>query len=450
MIVRLHCSSLLLVPLALSAAAMPTAAQVAGVVTRVSVSSTGAEANGASTTNSLTPMSISADGRFVSFNSGATNLVDGDTNGIPDVFVRDLLLGTTERVSVSSAGQQGSGGGTNATLGSYGSALSADGRYVAFYSYSPNLVAGDTGGWVDVFVRDRVSGATERVSVSSSNGSPNGASQYPSLSADGRYVVFQSAGTNLVSGDKNNQTDLFVRDRVARTTRRVSVSSTGKEGNGASAAGMGNQAISADGRYVVFQSLATNLVTGDTNGQMDIFLRDLWSNVTERVSVTATGGQADGYSAHASISADGRYVVFSSAAPNLAPAGAPAGVLQVYVRDRQLGTTVCASVSDLGQAGDRSTFSHAAISGDGRFVTFQSGATNFVPGATTSGYNVFVRDLALGMTTCPTAWSGGWGLGTGFPDVAIDGDGSAIVFSSAGTNLVAGDSNGVTDVFLLQ
>lgn len=439
------CSILLLAPLAFAFAALPVGAQVSGVITRTSVSSTGEEADGASITNSATPLSISSDGRFVAFNSLASNLVWNDTNGIPDIFVRDLLLGTTERVSVSSSGQQAIG--DNYARGSYGTALNADGRYVAFYSYSPNLVPGDTGGQSDVFVHDRATGATQRVSLSTSNGSPNNASQYPSISADGRYVAFQSGGSNLVTGDKNKNVDVFLRDRTSNTTARVSVSSSNIEGNGASSIGLGNTAISADGRCVVFHSSATNLVPGDSNGQYDVFVRDLTANSTQRISLTSAGGQTNGWNGHGSISGDGRYVAFFSYAPNLVPNGASVPQPQVYVRDRVLGTSVCASVSTAGAVSDRAALAHPAISGDGRFVAFVSGATNLVAGGTTPGYHVFVRDLVLGTTTCPTASAAGGGI---LNEVAIDALGHHIAFSSVASDLVPGDSNGVQDVFVVQ
>src|SRR5213076_3051692 len=182
---------------------------------RVSVASGGTEGNGASLSSAL-----SADGRFVAFVSAATDLVAADTNGASDVFVRDRLTGTTERVSVAS-------GGTQSNAASLGSALSADGRLVAFQSDATNLVVGDTNGATDVFVRDRQTGMTARVSVASDGTQANNVSSYPALSADGRFVAFQSDATNLVVGDTNGKTDVFVHDRQTGTTERVSVASGG-------------------------------------------------------------------------------------------------------------------------------------------------------------------------------------------------------------------------------
>src|SRR5437660_1328853 len=245
---------------------------------RVSVASGGTEGDDASLGSAL-----SADGRFVAFDSAATDLVAGDTNGASDVFVHDRQTGTTERVSVASDGTQAN------NVSSY-PALSADGRFVAFQSDATNLVAGDTNGATDVFVHDRQTGATERVSVASGGGTQGnrnsgGFFAFPALSADGRLVAFQSDATNLVARDTNGATDVFVHDRQTGTTERVSVASGGSQGNGFSA----GPVLSADGRFVAFHSTATNLVAGDTNGATDVFVHDRQTGTTERVSV-ASGG----------------------------------------------------------------------------------------------------------------------------------------------------------------
>ena len=191
--------------------------------------------------------SISADGRYVAFESDASNLVPGDTNGVPDTFVRDRLSGTTERVSVSTDGEQ-----ANDTSTDYGTSISADGRYVAFYSYAINLVPGDTNGVPDVFVRDRLAGTTERVSVSTDGAQGDYPSFYPSISGDGRFVAFCSRAYNLVPGDTNGDYDVFVHDRQARITSRVSVAAGGAQGHGSS--GYFGLSISADGSFVAFAS----------------------------------------------------------------------------------------------------------------------------------------------------------------------------------------------------
>ncbi len=203
--------------------------------------------------------SISADGRFVAFFSDATNLVAGDTNGADDVFVRDRKQGTTERVSVSSAGEQANAG----TVRPPDPSISADGRFVAFESYASNLVAGDTYGTWDVFVRDRSAGTTELVSVSTAGEQGNDGSGDPSISADGRFVAFESSATNLVAGDTNGADDVFVRDRQAGTTELVSVSTAGRQGNAVSPMPRRSPRTAASSPS---RPMPSNLVAGDTNG----------------------------------------------------------------------------------------------------------------------------------------------------------------------------------------
>ncbi len=229
---------------------------------------------------------------------------------------------TTTRVSVSSSGDQ---------IGapSFDSDISAQGRYVVFSSDTSRLVAGDTNNARDVFVRDRRTHLTRRVSVTTNGAQSNNDSSQPSISADGRYIAFIAEASNLVDGDASQRLDVFVRDRVAKVTRRVSVATGGQGGNGPSY----DPVISADGRYVAFNSDASNLVDGDTNGVTDVFVRDLERNVTRRLSVGAGGAQAHGSSVHPAISADGQYVAFQSPASNLV-AGDTNAKPNVFVRDR--------------------------------------------------------------------------------------------------------------------
>lgn len=216
--------------------------------------------------------SVSADGRYVAFTSIASNLVHGDTNKLPDVFVRDVLTGKTTRVSVTSAGRQGTG--KRYSNGSNAPTISSDSRYVAFHSDMTNLVRGDTNGVFDIFVHDRVTGKTQRVSVSSTGRQANAESGGgESFSADGRYVAFSSLATNLVANDRNDITDVFVRDLRRHRTQLVSLGMHG-QGDDASWVGLGT-AFTRDGRHLLFASWAANLVPGDTNGVADVFVRDL-------------------------------------------------------------------------------------------------------------------------------------------------------------------------------
>ncbi|MCL4838573.1 MAG: PD40 domain-containing protein, partial [Thermoanaerobaculia bacterium] len=284
-----------------------------GQVSIASLTDGEAGANGASSAGAL-----SGDGRYVAFVSLAGNLVAGDTNGSQDVFLRDRVGLTTTLVSVATSGGPGS-------AGSYGPAISADGRYVAFWSYAPNLVAGDTNGCGDVFVRDRQSGTTELVSISTAGLQGDESSYDPDISADGRYVAFRSEATNLVAGDTNTLQDLFVHDRVTHETTRVSVAS----GGGQVAGTFYPPTISADGRRIAFAALACDLAPGPCQGRQ-IYLHDRQENLTIRVSAGLDGTADRGEAWDAALRADGERVVFSTEAANLA-AGDANGLRDVYL-----------------------------------------------------------------------------------------------------------------------
>jgi Tol biopolymer transport system component len=293
----------------------------------------------------------------------------------------------TERISVSSAGVQGNGG-------SFVGGLSADGRFVAFVSEATNLAAGDNNGEQDIYVRDRVAGTTSRVSVATDGTQANSFSFSPAVSAYGRFVAYQSNASNLVPGDTNAAacpetcTDVFVRDRQARTTERASLGPGGAEADGSSE----RPAISRDGRFVAFTSGAPNLVTGDTNFGPEIFVRDRELGLTERVSVGTGGVEANGQSFGAAISLGGRFVAFTSQATNLVR-GDTNGVNDAFLRDRLASTTRRVSVSSTGVQGNGISAA-SAVASDGRFVAFGSLATNLVPGDTNGVSDVFVRRLA--------------------------------------------------------
>ena len=398
--------------------------------TRVSVGPGGVQGNG----ESFNP-TLSAGGRFVAFYSGASNLVPGDTNNVPDVFLRDRQAGTTERISVARSGAQGNGISFRPTI-------TADGNLVAFESEASNLVAGDTNGAPDVFLRDRATGSTFRVSVGPGGVQGNGGSHLPVASRGGRFVAFASDASNLVPNDTNGTSDIFVRDRVAGTTRRASVRNGGGQANGYSF----DPTISEDGRFVAFFSFASNLVPGDTNGTGDAFVHDRLTGTTQRVSVATGGAQANGTSFRPSLSANGRLVAFFSFASNLVP-GDTNGAQDVFVRDRQAGTTERMSVSSSGLQGNGDSDS-PKLSADGRFVALRSSASNLVLGDTNGVDDVFVRDRQAGTTERVSIRSNGAQGNDHSTDMAISSGGRFIAFQSAASNLVPGDTNGGWDVFL--
>lgn len=410
-----------------------------GRTTRVSLSIGGAQGNQA------VPLifrahALSTDGRVVAFASNATNLVTGDTNSASDIFVHERRLTTTTRVSTATGGAQATGGA------SWEPSLSADGRFVAFSSYAATLVTGDTNSKSDVFIHDRQTGQTTRVSVASDGAQANDHSGSPSLSADGRYVAFYSSATNLVAGDTNGLGDIFVHDCQTGQTTRVSVASDGSQANDENSL----FAISADGRYVAFTSAATNLVAGDTNGAIDVFVHDRQTGQTTRISVASDGAQANGVSFFPAISADGRYIVFLSDATNLV-AGDANGVIDVFVHDRQTGQTTRVSVASDGSQANGASNVHPSIPGisaDGRFVTFASLATNLASNDTNGHADIFVHDRQTGQTTRVSVASDGT-QGNNISDrPAISPDGRFVAFNSDATNLTPGDTNAQRDVFL--
>jgi hypothetical protein len=396
----------------------------------VSASSSGAQGNGGSYW-----ASTSSDGRFVVFESQASDLVADDTNAAGDVFIRDRATGTVRRVSISSAGIQG-----NAQ--SYSASISASGRFVAFASAATNLVSNDTNGVDDVFVRDRLDGVTRRISLRSSGAEVDGSSFSPSISADGRFVAFTSTATDLVAGDTNNAYDIFVRDRVERTTRRISVSSGGAEGDGDSS----NPRISANGRFVAFTSGATTLVGNDTNGDTDVFVRDRLDRTTRRISVSSAGVQGNDASNAAAISANGGSIAFTSHATNLV-SGDTNGFPDLFVRDRSVGTTRRISVSPTGGQANGYTF-NSWISADGRFVVFSSQASNLIGVDTNGVEDVFIRDRERRVTRrISVSSAGGQANGESY-DPSISADGRFVTFDSSATNLIANDANGYDDIFI--
>jgi len=452
------------------------------------------------TSDSVRP-AISAHGRYVAFVSDASNLVEGDRNGREDIFVHDRQTRRTERVRAPVGDAEGK-------ARSYSPSISADGRYVAFQSRALKLEGAHGGLRGDIFVHDRWTGKTTRVSVPSDGtqgdygdsycpslsrdgrsvafgssaagdfgesnnigygdilvydrrtrkadpvrtGKPGRPgplysgreSHHPSLSGDGRYVSFVSSASDLVTGDTNERQDIFVRDRHIRQTERVSVASDGTQGNGSS----DSPAISADGRYVVFDSYASNLVPGDSNGGRDVFARDRQTGQTERVSVASDGAQGNRASHHPAISADGRYVAFASAATNLVPDDTN-GRQDIFVHDRQTGTTTRVSITSGGaQVEDGDSYS-PSLSADGRYVAFSSYASTLVAISNRNYGNIFLHDQQTGRTELISVASIGTGnagrLGGYSPSLSADGQ--SVAFASF-EKLVAEDRNEARDIFV--
>ncbi|MCW5851107.1 MAG: PD40 domain-containing protein [Anaerolineae bacterium] len=410
-------------------AALPASANPVGLTTRVSIASDATQGDGAS----FGP-AVSANGRYVTFGSEAGNLVPNDTNPYADIFVYDRQTFSLERVSVALGG-----GSPDAAV--EGPAISADGRFVAFYSAASNLVANDTNGTWDVFVRDRQQGITTRVSIASDGTQANGPSAggraggRVALAADGRYVAFASAASNLVANDTNTVWDVFVHDRLTGITTRVSVGTGGAQAN----ADSGSPSLSANGQLVAFQSLASNLVANDLNGVQDVFVRDLTIGATTRVSLASDGTEGDGASGQATLAGGGQWVAFASDASNLVPLdtnNAP----DVFLRDLVGGLTSRVSISDDGLEGNGASY-EPAIASDGRLVAFTSEASNLVALDTNGFADVFWRDRQLGITVRASIASEGTEGDAPSGGSSVSADGRFIGFDSFARTLVAGDTN---------
>jgi Tol biopolymer transport system component len=367
------------------------------------------------------------DGRYLAFASTAANLVAGDTNGVLDVFVFDRTTCAVERVSVSSAQAQGN-------FGSVFPAISRDGRFVAFLSSATNLgPTADTNGAPDVFVRDRLNGVTQLVSSALNGGWGNNSANESgplAISGNGQFVAFWSDASNLVSGDTNGVTDLFVRDLNGGTTTRVSVATGGVQATGTELIGqvLMIPAISDDGRYVAFSSTKADLVPGDSNGVSDVFRYDRQTSVTVRVSVSSSGSELAAHSFRPAMSRDGNLVVFDTA--GVAVPGDSNASFDVYLRNVVAGTTTLVSpVSHGGISNGHSIL--PTISGDGRYVAFMGFGTNVVVGDTADFSDLYIYDRNTGITRRISSSAGGV-PGNGNSEAPhLSDDGAFVSFESA-------------------
>ena len=385
---------------------------------------------------------VSDDGQYVLIVSQATDLVAGITDGntANDVFVRNRTSGVTELVSVATGGT--AAGSSFSDLPT----MSADGRFVAFRSNATNLVGTDSNGVFDIFLRDRTGGTTSLVSVNNGGtDSGNAASDgWPLISQDGRYIFFASNATDLVATDTNGASDVFMRDRVAGTTALVSVNSAGNDsGNNGSIL----HCISPDGRYVVFSSAATDL-TADTDGNADndVFLRDTVAGTTTLISVNQAGTAAANNSSEGHfrcVTPDGRYVVFHSSATDLTADTDGNSTLDVFRRDVTTGTTVLVSFNAAGTATGDAWSRKGFVSIDGRFVAYESTATDIVAGDSNLGRDIFIRDLEANSTIIASRNVAGTGTGdVGSEEHYVSADGRFVVFESSATDLTATNTGG--------
>lgn len=402
---------------------------------RASLDSAEAEGNGASLFEAA---SISADGRYVAFASDATDLVAGDTNGKTDIFLRDLLLGTTEIVSraTGGAGDLGDGASRNPSI-------SSDGRMIAFESDAINLVPGDGNLLTDIFIRDRNQDLTTLVSIIPAGGSGNGRSTEPSLSADGGSVAFQSDATDLVTGDTNSATDIFVRTGSTTTLASRESGEFSTLGDGPST----YPSISGDGLWASFQTNATNLGS-DGDPTSDIYVRELvtpFDTILVSRSSGPFGNKGNNASTNAVLSLDGRFIAFQSAATNLDP-GDTTGSSDIFVRDRLLKNTGIVSIHTSGAQGSGEC-EFPAISGDGRYVAFETSGTSLVNGDTNNSQDIFLRDRTASVTSRVSVATFGTEANNDSQRPALSGDGRYVVFWSIADNLAGDDTNGVGDIF---
>ncbi|GAA3598006.1 PD40 domain-containing protein [Kineosporia mesophila] len=436
---------------ATTAAALPVTAGAARAdtgptFTRVSTDSAGGQLDSMNDAEDITP-----DGRYVLFTS-YVSMPGTPSNSIrSNLFLKDTTTGTTRPVDVALGGGIPDGNGA-------GGKVSDNGRYVAFTSAATNLVAADTNGKTDVFRRDMRTGTITRVSIGTSGAADSGGGYvYSSISGDGNLIAFDSPATDLVPNDTNGTKDIFVRNLKTKVTSRVSVSSTGEQSEPEPAnpptiytknRDNGEPVISGDGRTVAFSSRAENLVPGDTNLTMDVFVHSLVDGTTTRVSVKNDGSQSTtgvrgSGSSSPSISANGKAVAFYSTYTDLVTPGAHAN--DVYVRHLDTGVTELVEITTDGGQGASGARS-PVISPSGQSVAFDSQDTNVAPGDPGSG--TFVRNLSTGNVYRLAENAAGEPFDLWVSITAIADD-TTFLFQSAATNIVPGDTNENWDSFVV-
>ena len=398
-------------------------------ITRVSTDAAGTPGNGYSSGPVFSP-----DGSKIAYHSQASNLVAGDTNDSYDVFVKDLATGAVTLVSVGAFGPQGNASSTSPVF-------SPDGSKIVFSSSAFNLVAGDTNGKADVFVKDLVTGAMTRVSVDAAGTEGNAGSSQAVFSPDGSKIAFVSQATNLAPGGISGKSDIFIKDLTSGALTRITTATAGIDFTGSS-----DPVFSPDGSKIAFHSDTTNLVAGDTNRSFDIFVKDLTTGVVTRVSVSASGAQANLNSFSPVFSPDGNKIAFQSAATTLV-AGDTNGAGDIFVKDLTTGAISRVSVSAAGVQALSGSFS-AVFSPDGSKIAFFSDASNLVTGDTNGSFDVFVKDLTTGAVTRVSLNAAGAQGNSDSNTPVFSPDGSTIAFSSNASNLVFNDTNANNDIFI--
>lgn len=410
------------------------AAPGAGPVTRVSVTPSGQQGNGGTS-----PRAISDDGRLILTETFATNLVGGEggsRSGKLALFDRDT--GHVQRVDVNSS-ESAAGGDPGINFGS----MTPDGRFALFSTDRPGLVTGDTDGRYDLFVRDIAAGTTVRLrtGVGGALSEGGGGPFETAISADGRYVSFVSSATNLLPGGSSGQ-HVYVHDRRDGTTVQADRGRAGEQADDSSNGGE----IAANDRFATFESQAGNLVVSDTNGKIDVFLRDLAAGTTAIVSVGEGGAESRGTSFNPRVSGDGRFVAFSSTASNLV-AGDTNNRIDVFVRDMHAGVTQRVSVGSAEKQANRRSYL-MDISTNGRYVVFFTDATNLgsLPD-TNRDADVYVRDLVEQTTRWVSVGRNGTSANGLSIDATVASNGT-VAFGSRASNLVRNDTNGYDDTFV--
>ncbi len=399
-------------------------------IDRVSVDVNGVEGNGGSSEAVFSP-----DGTKLLFSSFADNLAAGDTTATADLYIKDLATGAVTLISTNSAGVQANGD-------SYNAVFSPDGTKVLFASVADNLVAGDTNGHFDIFVKDLATGEVTRLSTDAGGGEADDDSVVPVFSPDGSKVAFVSYADNLVAGDTNNMPDIFVKDLATGAITRVSTDSSGAEANGAGLVPV----FSPDGTKILFVSDADNLVAGDTNGVPDIFVKDLVTGAVTRVSTDSSGAEADDLNISAVFSPDGTKVLFVSNADNLV-ADDTNGTLDVFLKDLVTGEVTRVSTAPGGWEADGPSLG-AVFSPDGTKIAFFSYASNLVADDENFDIDVFVKDLLTGDVTRVSTDIGGFETHGGSAYPVFSPDGLKLAFESGADDIVPGDTAGQNDIFV--